>query len=41
MTQCFPSKKSAEYSGYVGIGANPGKPAKTESVHSQPLPTRS
>src|SRR5712692_6146683 len=41
MTKCSPSKKSAEYSGYDGIGRNPGNGPNVVLVHSQPLPTRS
>src|ERR1043166_8769968 len=40
-TKCLPSKKSAEYSGYVSCGAKPETDANGVSVHSQPLPQSS
>src|SRR5439155_15245600 len=41
MTTCWPSKKSAEYSGYDGIARKPENGANGVLVHSHPLPTRS
>lgn len=39
-TMCLPSKKSAEYSGYSGMGWKPCKGLNSEAVHSHP-PLRS